>query len=35
MMIAVLHNLPELIMGLTWSSVVFWTGRRFERWRAS
>ncbi len=31
MMIAIFNNLPEMILGLTWSGVVFWVGRRFER----
>jgi hypothetical protein len=35
MMIAVFNNLPELILGITWSGVVFAGGRRFERWKAS
>lgn len=35
MMIAVFNNLPELIMGVVYSGVLFWGGRRFERWKAS
>lgn len=31
MMIAVLNNLPEMIMGLVYTGFVFWVGRRFER----
>lgn len=35
MMVAVLNNLPEIIVGLCFSGVVFWLGRRYERWRTS
>lgn len=31
MWFAVVNNIPEIALGLCWSSVVFWTGRRFER----
>lgn len=31
MWIAVINNLPEVALGLCWSSVMFWFGRRFER----
>lgn len=34
MMVAVLNNLPELILGACWTAVIFAAGRRFERWRA-
>lgn len=33
MWVAVFNNLPELASGLCWSAVMFWFGRRFERWR--
>jgi TRAP-type uncharacterized transport system substrate-binding protein len=33
-LVAVMNNLPEMILGLCWSIVIFWAGRRFERWRA-
>jgi hypothetical protein len=32
--IAILNNLPDLILGFCWSSVLFYVGRRFERWMA-
>lgn len=35
MMIAVFNNLPELILGLTWTGVVFSLGRRFQRWQSN
>lgn len=35
MLIAVFNNLPEIALGVCWSSVMFWLGRRFERWKAS
>lgn len=31
MWVAVLNNLPELTMGLAWTGLVFWVGRRWER----
>ena len=31
MMIAVFNNLPELVLGLCWTCVVFTAGRRWER----
>lgn len=31
--VAIVNNLPEFVLGVCWTSVVFWTGRRFERWR--
>lgn len=34
MMIAVFNNLPELILGLTWTVTVFHLGRRYQRWRS-
>ena len=34
MWIAVINNLPEMILGACWTGVVFVAGRRFERWRA-
>lgn len=35
MMIAVFNNLPELILGLTWTIAVFSIGKRYGRWRAT
>lgn len=35
MMIAVFNNLPELILGLTWTVVVFSLGRRYQSWKNS
>ena len=35
LMVAVMNNLPELVMALTWTTVVFWAGRKFEAWRQS
>jgi hypothetical protein len=35
MMIAIFNNLPELILGICWTAVVFTAGRRFQRWKAS
>lgn len=34
MWVAVFNNLPEMLLGLCWSGVIFLAGRRFERWRA-
>lgn len=34
MWIAVINNLPELILGACWTVVTFWLGTRFGRWRA-
>ncbi|KVK49482.1 hypothetical protein L905_19015 [Agrobacterium sp. TS43] len=34
MVIAILNNLPDLILGFCWSSVLFYAGLRFERWKA-
>ncbi|MCX5495789.1 hypothetical protein OSH11_13830 [Kaistia dalseonensis] len=34
MLIAVLGNLPQLALGLCWTTVVFLGGRRFERWKS-
>lgn len=34
MWIAVINNLPEMILGGAWTGLVFWTGSRFGRWRA-
>lgn len=33
MWVAVVNNLPELILGACWTVVTFAAGRRFERWR--
>lgn len=33
MMIAIFNNLPELILGLCWTGVVFTLGKRYGRWR--
>jgi hypothetical protein len=33
MWIAVINNLPEMILGGAWTGLVFWTGVRFGRWR--
>lgn len=32
--VAVFNNLPEMALAITWTAVVFWVGRRFERWRS-
>jgi len=34
MWIAVFNNLPEMILGASWSGLVFWAGMRVGRWRA-
>jgi hypothetical protein len=31
MWVAVLNNLPELVLGTAWTGLVFWIGRRWER----
>ena len=33
MWIAVMNNLPELILGLTWTVVVFIVGMKFQAWK--
>lgn len=33
MLIVLFNNLPQLIGLLMWSALVFWLGRRWERWR--
>lgn len=33
MMIVLFNNLPQLIGLLLWSTLVFYGGRRWERWR--
>lgn len=33
MWIAVVNNLPEMILGAAWTGLVFWTGVRVGRWR--
>lgn len=35
MMIVLFNNLPQLIGLLLWSTLVFWCGRRWERWRSA
>ncbi len=35
MFIAVMNNLPELLVGVVYSSAVFWAGTRVGRWRAN
>lgn len=35
MLIAIFNNLPELILGLCWTGVVFASGRKFERWKSA
>lgn len=30
-LIALFNNLPEIALGLAWSGLIFWAGRRFER----
>ena len=32
-MVAILNNLPELIMALTWTCFVGWSGYKIGRWR--
>ena len=38
MWIAIVNNIPELALGITWTGLVFaaglWAGRRIERWLA-
>jgi hypothetical protein len=34
MMIALVNNLPELILGAAWTGLVFRSGIAFARWRA-
>jgi hypothetical protein len=34
MMFAIINNLPELVLGLTWTGLVFRSGMAFARWRA-
>jgi len=33
MWLAVISNIPELILGGTWTAIVFLGGMRFGRWR--
>lgn len=33
MLVVLFNNLPQLIGLLLWSTLVFWLGRRWERWR--
>jgi hypothetical protein len=35
MLFAIINNLPELILGVTWTGVVFSAGRRYQRWKTS
>jgi hypothetical protein len=35
MMVAVLNNLPEMILGACWTYTAVWAGMRLERWRSS
>lgn len=35
MLVALFNNLPEMILGASWTGLVFWAGRRFERWRVA
>lgn len=35
MWVAVLNNLPEMILGACWTYTAVWAGMRFERWRSS
>jgi hypothetical protein len=35
MWFAVVNNLPELILAICWSCVVFKAGDKFGHWRAS
>lgn len=34
MWIAVMNNLPELILGITWTAVVFFGGMKFGAWKS-
>lgn len=33
MLIVLFNNLPQLIGLLLWSTLIFYAGRRWERWR--
>lgn len=34
MMFAIINNLPELVLGIAWTGLVFRSGMTFARWRA-